>query len=194
MQVVAMKDVVAQNQSGGAVAEKVFADKKGLSEPIGRGLHGVVQIQPPLFAVAEQLLKARRILRGGNDQDVADAGQHQRAERIVDHRLVEDGEQLFAHRKRSRMQPRTGAAREEDAFAFHGSCLSISSSSMRSTWYCQSGSTRSKVLRSLVVSSRELAGRCAGVGYSRVGMGLTCSGVSASFCPRSSAPPMTCCA
>ena len=66
-------------------------------------------------AVAEQALELRRVLRRGDDQDVANAGQHQDAERIIDHRLVVDRQQLLRDRDGDRMQARTRAAGEDDA-------------------------------------------------------------------------------
>jgi hypothetical protein len=51
---------------------------------------------PQSAAVAQQHFEARRVLRRGNDQHVADAGQHQRAQRVVDHRLVVHRQQLLA--------------------------------------------------------------------------------------------------
>ena len=43
-------------------------------------------------------------------------GQHQRRQRVVDHRLVVDREQLLADRAGQRVQARAGAAGEDDAF------------------------------------------------------------------------------
>jgi hypothetical protein len=47
---------------------------------------------------------------------VADARQHQGAQRVVDHRLVVDRQQLLADALRDRIQPGAGAAGEDDAF------------------------------------------------------------------------------
>ena len=37
------------------------------------------------------------VLRGGYDKDVADSGKHEGGDRVIYHRLVEDGEELLAH-------------------------------------------------------------------------------------------------
>ena len=58
---------------------------------------------------------------GGDDQDLADARQHQHGERVVDHRLVVDRQQLLADDQRDRIQPRAGAAGQDDALHRSGS-------------------------------------------------------------------------
>ena len=86
----AVEDVVAEHQGGEIVADELFANDEGLGETIRAGLNGVLQIQAPARAVAEQLLETRCVLRCGDDQDVTDTSQHKGAERVVDHRLVVD--------------------------------------------------------------------------------------------------------
>ena len=99
--------------------------RKACARPSGLGLHRVLQVEAPALAVAQQLLEARRVLRRADDQDLADAGQHQHAERVVDHRLVVDRHQLLADRQRGRMQPGAGASGEDDAFAVQADSLAV---------------------------------------------------------------------
>ena len=75
---------------------------KRLGQAVGAGLDLVLQMQAVLAAVTQQRLKARGVGRGGDDQNVLNARQHQGRQRIVDHRLVIDGQQLFGcdHRQR----------------------------------------------------------------------------------------------
>ena len=75
------------------------------------------------MAVAQQLLEARGVLGGGDDEDVADAGQHEGAERVVDHRFVVDRDELLGDGEGGRVQPGAGSAGEDDAFALHGGGL-----------------------------------------------------------------------
>ena len=117
VEVMTVEDVVAEDQGGRVVADEVGADDEGLGEAVWARLDGVVQVDAPLAAVAEQLLEARGVLRGGDDQDVADAGQQQRGQRVIDHRLVVDRQQLLGYRQGGRMQPGAGAAGEDEAFA-----------------------------------------------------------------------------
>jgi hypothetical protein len=67
-----------------------------LGQSIRAWLHLVLQIQAPLTAITQQLFKTGGILRCTDDQDIADPCQHQGAERVIDHRLVIDGQQLLA--------------------------------------------------------------------------------------------------
>ena len=75
VEVVAVEDVVTEDEGGVVVADEVGADDEGLGEAVRAGLDGVLQVDAPLAAVAEQLFEARGVLRGGDDQDVTDAGQ-----------------------------------------------------------------------------------------------------------------------
>src|SRR3989441_912068 len=50
----------------------------------------------------------------GNDQDVTDPGEHERRERVVDHRLVVDRDELFAHREGQRKEAGAGASGKDD--------------------------------------------------------------------------------
>ncbi len=59
------------------------------------------------------------VLRRRDDQHLADARQHQRGERVVDHRLVVDRQQLLADRVRDRVQARARTTGQDDAAAVH---------------------------------------------------------------------------
>src|SRR5690606_38054678 len=68
-------------------------------------------------SVAKQGLEQRLLVRGVDDQHLADPRQHQHAERVVDHRLVVDRQQLLADGPGDRIQARARAASEDDALA-----------------------------------------------------------------------------
>lgn len=72
-----------------------------------------------MAAVSEELLEARCVLRGRDDQYVADTGEQQGAERVVDHRLVVDRQQLFGDGEGSGVEAGAGATCEYDAFPSH---------------------------------------------------------------------------
>ena len=73
-------------------------------------------VRPQARAVAEQLAEARQVVRRGDQAEFADAALDQRRQRIIHHRLVINRLELFAGDQRERIQPRTGAAGEDDAF------------------------------------------------------------------------------
>ena len=70
---------------------------------------------PQALVIAEEPLELRRVVRGGDDQDVSDPGQHQRAEGVVDHRLVVDGHQLLADAHGDGVQPGPAATGQDDS-------------------------------------------------------------------------------
>jgi hypothetical protein len=78
-------------------------------------------LMPHLAAVAQQGFEARGVLRGADQQDVADAGQHQRGQRVIHHGLVVHRQQLLADGQRGRVQPGAGSAGQDDALA--GRCM-----------------------------------------------------------------------
>ena len=101
--------------------DKLFPDHKRLRQPVRLGLNGIVKraAKPP--AVAQQLFKLRQVMGRGNDENFANARQHQDTERVVDHRLVVDRHELLADGQRQRMQPCPGAARENNTL--HGGSI-----------------------------------------------------------------------
>src|SRR5690606_29965220 len=64
------------------------------------------------------MLETRHVVGRGDEQDVLDAAQHERGQRVVDHRLVVHGLQLLAGHFRQRVEARAGAAGEDDALHF----------------------------------------------------------------------------
>lgn len=115
-QAVAVEDVVAQHQRARLTVNEVLADGEGLGQAVRARLLGVGQVHAVARAVPEQALEVGQVGRRGDDQDVADARQHEGAERVVDHGLVVDRQQLLGGHERERVQARAGPAGEDDAF------------------------------------------------------------------------------
>ena len=86
---------------------------------VRRRLHRVAERNAPLCAVTEQLAKTRRIVGRGDHQNLADPGQHEDREGIVDHRFVEDRKQLLRNRKGQGVKASPSAACKN--YAFHDS-------------------------------------------------------------------------
>src|SRR5262249_44098392 len=79
-------------------------------------LYCIVKAKSKAGSVSQQMLKARRVFRGGNDQDFANTRQHQRRERVINHRLVVDRQQAFANPVGSGIQARPRSSSENNAF------------------------------------------------------------------------------
>lgn len=113
---VAVEDVVAEHQGARLAVNELLADGEGLRQAVRRGLLGVGQVHAVTGAVPEQALEVGQVRRRGDDQDVADARQHEGGQRVVDHGLVVDRQQLLGGHERERVQARAGPAGEDDAF------------------------------------------------------------------------------
>jgi hypothetical protein len=101
----AVEDVVAEHEGDGLVADEVRADDEGLGQPLGARLDGVLEGDAQVGAVTEEVPELRLVLRSRDHQDLADAGHHQRGERVVDHRLVVDRHDLLADAPGDRVEP-----------------------------------------------------------------------------------------
>ena len=115
-QAVSVEDVVAEHQGARLAVNELLADGEGLRQAVRARLLGVGQVHAVARAVPEQALEVGQVRRRGDDQDVADARQHEGAERVVDHGLVVDRQQLLGGHERERVQARAGPAGEDDAF------------------------------------------------------------------------------
>ena len=92
---VSVENIVPQDHRTAVVADEVLTDREGLGEPFRLVLDRVFQLHPELGAVSQELADAGRVLRRGDDEHLADLGQHQCAERVIDHRFVVYRKQLF---------------------------------------------------------------------------------------------------
>ena len=118
---------------------------------------------PHVRAVAEQALIERQMLARRDQQNIADSRQHQHRQRVVDHRLVVDRQQLLVDGERRRIEPRARAAGENDAL--HGMSLLLSKRSIVSASACRHGRGSTPNARTIAVqSSLVSAARTAGVG------------------------------
>ena len=115
-QAVAVEDVVAEHQRARLAGDEALADGEGLRQAVGARLLGVGEPHAVARAVPEQALEVGEVRRRGDDQDVADARQHEGGQRVVDHGLVVDRQQLLGGHERERVQARAGPACEDDAF------------------------------------------------------------------------------
>src|SRR5579871_20703 len=115
-QIVPIKNVVAQDQRTRAVAQKSFADQEGLCDALRLGLNRILQPDSILRAVPQQGPKPRHVVGSRDDQNFPNAREHERAERVINHRFVVDRQQAFAHSLRDWVQARARTAGENDSF------------------------------------------------------------------------------
>ena len=113
---VAVEDVVAQHQGARLAGDELLADGEGLRQAVGARLLGVGEVHAVARAVPEQALEVGQVGRRGDDQDVPDARQHEGGQRVVDHGLVVDRQQLLGGHERERVQAGAGPAGEDNAF------------------------------------------------------------------------------
>ena len=115
-QAVAVEDVVAEHEGARLAADELLADGEGLRQAVGARLLGVGEVHAVARAVPEQALEVGQVRRRGDDEDVPDARQHEGGQRVVDHGLVVDRQQLLGGHERERVQAGAGTAGEDDAF------------------------------------------------------------------------------
>lgn len=65
------------------------------------------------------------ILRRRDDQNIADPCKHERAQRVVDHRLVIDRHELLGNDHGQRVKARPGAAGQYDTFFYQEKHLRV---------------------------------------------------------------------
>ena len=88
---------------------------KACARPSGLGCTAKVRLMPNCEPSPSSRWKPLGLVGCRDDQDVPDAREHQRGERVVDHRLVVDRHQLLADALGDRVQSRAGAAGQDDS-------------------------------------------------------------------------------
>jgi hypothetical protein len=112
---VTVEQVVPEHQGALLAPDEVGADRERLRQALRRRLLRVGQVDPEGRPVAEQPLELGRVVRSGDHQDVLDPGQHQRGERVVDHRLVVHRHHLLAHAHRDGVQSGAASTGQDDS-------------------------------------------------------------------------------
>ena len=87
-----IEDVVPQDERDGTLADELTPNDECLSQALGLGLFGIAELDSYLASIAQESLEQRQVMGRADDQDFADPRQHQHRQRIIDHRLVIDGQ------------------------------------------------------------------------------------------------------
>ena len=111
----AVEDIVAEDESHPVGADEIGADDEGIGQPARLLLDRIGEGEPEIGAVTEQALEQMLVLRRGDQQNVPDPGEHQRRQRVIDHRLVEHRKQLLGNDRGHRVKPRARSPRQNDA-------------------------------------------------------------------------------
>ncbi len=114
-----VENVVPKNEGRARLAEELCADQKSLRDSFRFRLCGVFDAKAELRAVVQKITEHRQIFRRRDDQDFAQATEHEGGERITDHGLVVNGQKLFTDDLGDRKKARAGAAREENGLFIH---------------------------------------------------------------------------
>ena len=136
----AVENIIAQNQTDVIFADEFFANDKSLRKAVRRRLLGIAELDAVVASVAEKTLESGQIVRGGYQQNVADAGKHQNTQRIIHHRLVVDGKHLLADTFGYGIKAGAGASRKYNSFhiliiaLFFRPSIQICRSLSRWTW------------------------------------------------------------
>jgi len=112
----AVEDVVAQDEAHRVFADEFLADKERLGQAVRGRLFRVLQAETVIRAVAKQATEARKVLRCRDQKNIPEPRQHQNRQRIIDHRLVVNGQKLFAYSLRDRVQTRARSSGQYDTF------------------------------------------------------------------------------
>lgn len=117
--IVSVKEIITQDEGGRLAVEEadVLGDVEGLSESVGAGLFSVGKFETEVGAIAEEFFEERQISGRGDDENIADAGEHEDGQRVINHRLVVDRHELLGDCDGQREQAGAGAAGENDASA-----------------------------------------------------------------------------
>ena len=123
LQVVAVEDVVPSTSAQGSdpinssPRIKACANRPDLAAPCTAKFR-------PHWLPSPSSCSKRGILRRADDQNIANPRQHQGAERVVDHRLIIDGQQLLAHRHGDWIETGARTTGQNNAFTFgHDACF-----------------------------------------------------------------------
>src|SRR4051812_28440375 len=119
-QIVPVENVIPKHQSTRTSGNKLLPQNERLCDTFRLCLHSIFELNSELTSIAKQPLKLRNVFRSRDNQNFPDSRQHQRAQRVVDHWLVINGQQAFPNRLSHRIEPSPRTSRENDAFI---SCL-----------------------------------------------------------------------
>src|SRR5688572_5666909 len=112
-----VENIVAERERHRRLADELPADDERLREPFGPWLHGVLDLQSEVTAVTEKPAEAVDVGGRRNEQDVPNPRQHERRQRVIDHRLVVNREELLRDDESQRTE--AGSSPAGKKYPFH---------------------------------------------------------------------------
>ena len=116
-----LKNIISEYQTDRIRSNEIGTDQEGLRQSIRRRLLRIGELHSVVRTIAQQTTESRQILRGRDHENLPNPRTHQYRNRIVDHRLVVNGQQLLAHPFSHRIQPGTRSSCKNNSF--HNSIL-----------------------------------------------------------------------
>src|SRR5947207_11590802 len=114
-----VKNVIAQDKRRPRVANESRTDQKSLSDSFRLSLLGIFDPNTKLRAAVQIVSKHRQIFRRGNDQDLSQAAEHERGQRVANHWFVVDREKLFTDDLSEREKTCPGATGKKNGLFVH---------------------------------------------------------------------------
>ena len=87
-----------------------------MCQSVGRGLFGVFKANAPIRSVAQETAEGGQVLGGGDDEHLADTGQHEHRDGVINHGFVVDGDHLFGDALGDGVEACAGASGQYDSF------------------------------------------------------------------------------
>ena len=109
-----LEDVVGQHHREAVAVDEPFGEAERLGDAAGVRLVRVEEtVDAPLLAVAEQPEELAGVEAARHDHHLVDAGLDERLDRVVDHRAIEDRQEVLVGDAGQRVEPTPGAACED---------------------------------------------------------------------------------
>ena len=117
-----LEDVVGEHHREAIAVDEALREPERLGDAAGILLVGVEKaVDAPLVAVAQQPQELTRVGAARDDHHLADPGLDERLDRVVDHRAIEDGQQVLVRDAGERVEPAAGPTGEDHAL--HGATV-----------------------------------------------------------------------
>ena len=114
---ISLDDVVAQHDTDWFIRSEVLNQRQRGGDSTFAFLVCVVEVlKTKRLSISQQFQKISGRISASDDHDVRNAGIDQRLNRVIDHRLIENRQEMFISDRCQRLQPRSESTCEYDTF------------------------------------------------------------------------------